>query len=142
MREKLIELLEEGQHEFLEMQTQDNDPQDWDMRTSSEVIADHLIANIRELDAEQEAGLTIRNLQLESEVKQLRSKLAESAPRWIPISERLPEAYESVIVATGDRDTVTGFVDHEGRFFYDDPTFAIIYATHWMPLPMPPQEDE
>ena len=50
MRDKLIELISAGQVEFLEIQARDDDPQDWDMRTSSEVIADHLIAN----------GVTIR----------------------------------------------------------------------------------
>ena len=45
MRDKLIELVSAGEIEFLEMQARDDDPQDWDMRTSSEVITDHLIAN-------------------------------------------------------------------------------------------------
>lgn len=64
MRNKMIELIEEGQHEFLEMQTNDNDPQDWDMRTSSEVITDHLVANwvtIQELALPKEDYYVLRN---------------------------------------------------------------------------------
>ena len=134
MRNKLIELIQESV--------------DGCARYWASVIADHLIASIRELDAEQEAGLTIRNLQLESEVKQLRSKLAESAPQWIPVSERLPKVGQKVVArnARFDECRVVWLIEYPFEEYMDwtydgDHAFYLEYFDLWMPLPEPPQEE-
>ena len=60
--------------------------------------------------------------------------------KWIPVTERLPEQYESVIVWTKWGEM--GEAEHDGKRFrwaYDN---DVAYATHWMPLPEPPKEGE
>ena len=57
---------------------------------------------------------------------------------WIPCSEWMPEFGQSVTVYDGDRmwtDTTYDFGDGL-CFYYDDDG----RATHWMPLPAPPQD--
>lgn len=77
-------------------------------------IAEHLIAN----------GVTIQ--------------------RWIPVEERLPEKFITVIVQMpGEKPlpTVTwGFLTDDGwyaNYFVRD----LGEVTHWMPLPEPPKEE-
>ena len=57
------------------------------------------------------------------------------ATDWVKCNERMPELYQQVVVYDGDRmwvDTTYDFGD--GLCFYDG------IATHWMPLPAPPQD--
>ena len=68
------------------------------------IRADHLIAN----------GVTVQ--------------------KWIPVSERLPEANVAVLVYDGK------FVD--GFTFYDLSYVSKYGVTHWMPLPQPPKEND
>lgn len=62
-------------------------------------------------------------------------------PRWIPVSERLPEHGEIVAVVT--RFGVVLAADRDGgKWFHTAPemvTQEIHCVTHWMPLPKPPQ---
>ena len=57
--------------------------------------------------------------------------------RWIPVSEKLPEAYTPVIVYCSD-----GYSDVSIRSKNDkgEIVFAFDDVTHWMPLPEPPEE--
>ena len=60
-------------------------------------------------------------------------------PRWISVTERLPEKYSNCIVFSD------GYVK-EAHFclenFYDPIEDYMRYkVTHWMPLPEPPKED-
>ena len=60
------------------------------------------------------------------------------ASDWVKCSERMPEFGQSVTVYDGDRmwtDTTYDFGDGL-CFYYDD----YGRATHWMPLPTPPQD--
>ena len=60
------------------------------------------------------------------------------ATDWVKCSERMPEFGQSVTVYDGDRmwtDTTYDFGDGL-CFYYDDDG----RATHWMPLPAPPQD--
>ena len=74
------------------------------------VLADHLIAN----------GVTVQ--------------------QWIPVTERLPEEYTTVLVCGEDGVEPGRFYGKSGFWTYDqyeqDPIFAV---THWMPLPEPPK---
>ena len=62
-----------------------------------------------------------------------------SKPRWIPVTERLPEPYTWVLVCAEN---------HKVAFdaFYDgvrwqDAVLNGLIVTHWMPLPEPPKEE-
>ena len=59
-------------------------------------------------------------------------ELEAQLPRWIPVSERLPDdCYEPVLTIDGDGDMCT-----RRRHKY---SWAIRGVTHWMPLPEPPK---
>lgn len=51
-------------------------------------------------------------------------------PRWIPVTERLPEFNENVLVYSA----------HSGLMCIDANIQFDRNATHWMPLPEPPKE--
>ncbi len=62
---------------------------------------------------------------------------------WIPVTERLPDQYEIVMVGwAGRRDIGKGYL-HHGK--WRDPLVCKPDAnqpTHWMPLPAPPADDK
>ena len=65
--------------------------------------------------------------------------LAALMPRWIPVSERLPEIRKVVLITDGV-DVGTGWVNQE----WWNTSFADIQrdaVTHWMPLPQGPEEE-
>lgn len=53
-------------------------------------------------------------------------------PKWISVTERLPELNENVLVYSA----------HSGLICIDANIWFDRNATHWMPLPEPPKEDE
>jgi hypothetical protein len=59
-----------------------------------------------------------------------------SSSKWIPVSERLPEQGQEVIVYSGGVLKPTVFACQFWNKHYD--SWARI--THWMPLPEPPKE--
>ena len=88
--------------------------------------------------------------------------IAKNKPRWIPVTERLPEGDNRILVCSKLRDgqywqSVCRFANnlHEvdeydfpnerrpGFYYYDDEYGWIekTGVTHWMPLPQPPKED-
>ena len=79
-------------------------------RWGYEESADHLIAN----------GVTI--------------------PEWIPVTERLPEKWQNVLVVRTDGAFRLDFVGSLD-VWYDDVNFVGYPVTHWMPLPEPPKGD-
>ena len=70
------------------------------------------------------------------------------APVWIPVSERLPDKQEDVLV-TDDSENyfvayITYFDDGFPVWFIDNGVSGNFKenVTHWMPLPSPPEADE
>ena len=57
--------------------------------------------------------------------------------KWIPVTERLPEQGQEVIVYTGN---ILSPVVMAYKFWCKDYT-TWLHVTHWMPLPEPPKED-
>ena len=64
----------------------------------------------------------------------------KDALKWIPVTERLPEENETVLVCGEDGVEPGVFYGKSGFWTYDlyeqDPIFGV---THWMPLPQPPK---
>ena len=75
------------------------------------------------------------------------AKLEESIPRWIPVTERLPERPEYYphceirkcyfLVALESGAVMSKFYDFD-KNRWETPTYSPV--THWMPLPEPPEE--
>jgi len=59
---------------------------------------------------------------------------------WIPVSERLPEPNEPVLIYTEVLGRHVASVDEEGEWFCDyGGEWLFPKVTHWMPLPEPPE---
>ena len=72
----------------------------------------------------------------------LRKRIAEleEKQRWIPVSERLPDNWESVLtidISKSTRDMVTAFYNPETSL-WSTHFSCDLWVTHWMPLPEPP----
>ncbi len=86
--------------------------------------------------------------------QQTARNLLDAYPKWIPVTERLPEQrinqntldFEYVLCATtfGDvRPYKYGRRIGQGdAHFWNGAGYADAYITHWMPLPEPPKEEK
>ena len=71
---------------------------------------------------------------------QARIAKLEAQQRWIPVSERLPDNWESVLtidISKSTRDMVTAFYNPETSL-WSTHFSCDLWVTHWMPLPEPP----
>jgi len=60
--------------------------------------------------------------------------------RWIPVSERLPDNWESVLtidISKSTQDVVSAFYNPETSL-WSTHFSCDLWVTHWMPLPEPP----
>lgn len=84
---------------------------DGEVLVSTARVADHLIAN----------GVTVQ--------------------KWIPVTERLPEQGDVVLIYTKHEDIqVFQWDDNYGGWVGDRYNYSKRMVTHWMPLPEPPKE--
>ena len=61
--------------------------------------------------------------------------------RWIPVTERLPEQGDVVLIYTKHEDIqVFQWDDNYGGWVGDRYNYSKRMVTHWMPLPDPPKE--
>ena len=72
----------------------------------------------------------------------LRKRIAEleTERRWIPVSERMPDDWESVLtidISKSTRDMVTAFYNPETSL-WSTHFSCDLWVTHWIPLPEPP----
>lgn len=83
---------------------------------------------------------------LQQEIEKLRGQV----PRWIPVTERLPETE-----SWGASKVVLGIVQNESGYPPPNPCFCVYLGnqqwtirgrmatiTHWMPLPEPPEVED
>ena len=73
--------------------------------------------------------------------------LLNDKPRWIPVTERLPEERGNYIVVIncprGQWDEICAFDGEKEWVSIDEyAEIATKWVTHWMPLPEPPKESE
>ena len=109
-REKLIELLYNA-----------DDNAYWDTSNIDFLgkIADHLIANGVTFATDNNVG----------------DKMTPTADKWIPVTERLPEREQEVIVYAGNVLKPSVYCYH----FWEADMDSWARVTHWMHLPEPPQ---
>lgn len=69
-----------------------------------------------------------------------------SKPRWIPVSERLPEAGERVLCYCRANIYEVMKMRTDGAWVHNDKVYDSAYisgfVTHWMSLPQPPKEEK
>ena len=131
MREKLIELFEQ-EHERCQNTLCDECKYDNAADCGVDALVDYLIAN----------GVTVLDCQRDCK-SCWKTQLVTH--KWIPVSERLPEADKNVLVCT-----IHGSFKVARCNFYKNGT-EVSWATndglgeraitHWMPLPEPPKEE-
>lgn len=113
------------------------------------MMYDELIKRLRR-DATAFTGFVERDLKEAADAIEAMSELAldehnraaklASKPRWIPLSEKLPEENAPCIVYNKDYGPMVGWrVDGE-RFRIPGSRFPD-HPTHWMPLPKGPEEE-
>ena len=73
--------------------------------------------------------------QIDGWIEPERKALIKSLPRWIPVTERLPENRKWVLVCSKFVKMKTDFISNDGKW-HTTPG-----VTHWMPLPEPPEEE-
>ncbi len=64
----------------------------------------------------------------------------EWRPKWIPVSEEMPEQYETVIGWAGIQGMGEVFCTGESFLWCSEESHGFAPITHWMPLPDPPKE--
>lgn len=95
-----------------------------------------IIENLREFSAKyqyEDQKLSETCFRAADAIEKLQSQL----PKWIPVSERLPENDKTVLV--WNRRNSREYFD-----VYDHGSWIILESediTHWMPLPEPPKEE-
>ena len=62
-----------------------------------------------------------------------------SKPRWIPVTERLPETYTWVLVFSENHKV--GFDAFYDGARWKNAVMNSVIVTHWMPLPKGPEEE-
>ena len=80
--------------------------------------------------------------ELEGKIDQLTAHDATERQddKWIPVSERLPDNWESVLtidISKSTRDMVTAFYNPETSL-WSTHFSCDLWVTHWLPLPEPP----
>ena len=81
-------------------------------------------------------------------IEQQTAKIAEleaKVPRWVPVTERMPEIEQRVLVLDRHGNamvrTLLCLAGEKGPSFRPDGLVPRKHITHWMPLPEPPETD-
>lgn len=86
--------------------------------------------------------MDIKELQEQAYHRGRESAIAEMRKEqgWIPVTERLPEHFEPVLLwESNEEDVYTGELDANDEWFIAGFPFENFTFTHWMPLPEPPK---
>ena len=115
------------------------------METIIEQRENAIFAKVQDaFDVQVDKAELIRALQydLDQYYKGYADGKADAAQKWIPVSERLPEKRETVLVCDA-RENYMNAWEYLGRdeWLWDSSIWRTEAITHWMPLPEPPKED-
>ena len=143
---KLAEELEELKKENAELARDKDHLMNLFMESSEyvySVVSNMKINDLRQKCKRLEADYEISNRELlvkQVEITALRAEIErlQAERRWIPVSEKLPEVGETVLIAYNiSRKTyiVRARMNKEGEFRFTKNTKPV---THWMPLPESP----
>ena len=104
----------------------------------------HVVKECNDVATPIDVALRKRIAELEGKIDQLTAHDATER-RWIPVSERMPDDWESVLtidISKSTQDMVTAFYNPETSLWsthfsmYSD---SDLWVTHWMPLPESPE---
>ena len=87
-----------------------------------------------------DTDLTIAGLRKELRDATARIAELEAERRWIPVSERMPDDWESVLtidISKSTQDVVSAFYNPETSL-WSTPFSSDLWVTHWMRLPESP----
>ena len=109
-----------------------------ELRTCEAEKAEPHIAEVNRLNKQvEELQKNVAYWQAQLTKSMCGETLAElEKPRWIPVTERLPEKDVRVIVCASLPEGV-----HSDFIYEDGHWFVSTGVTHWMPLPEPPKEE-
>lgn len=66
----------------------------------------------------------------------------EDRARWIPVTERLPQAYVPILGFRPPDDFLIAYLGDDDSSFQDNADYnTVVGVTHWMPLPPPPVQE-
>lgn len=81
---------------------------------------------------------------MQREIERMVIDSANSKPKWIPVTERLPDAFKHVLVnipgMTPHPTVQEAFLEKNGMWYSNGFRYSAEEITHWMPLPQPPVE--
>ena len=66
--------------------------------------------------------------------------IAKNKPKWIPVTERLPDENDVVLI-TDSINVGTGYLIHGYGWISPFDDIDISHVSHWMPLPQPPESE-
>ncbi len=83
--------------------------------------------------------------EIAAENQRVARKVIDNYPKWIPVTERLPESIHEYVLCCGEKGGQ--FVGWTGRLRIENGKAWAFYGgkgrrfTHWMPLPEPPEKE-
>ena len=82
---------------------------------------------------------------MQREIERMVIDSANSKPKWIPVTERLPDAFKHVLVnipgMTPHPTVQEAFLGENGMWYSNGFRYSAEEITHWMPLPSAPTEE-
>lgn len=81
---------------------------------------------------------------MQREIERMVIDSVNSKPKWIPATERLPDAFKHVLVnipgMTPHPTVQEAFLEKNGMWYSNGFRYSAEEITHWMKLPQPPVE--
>lgn len=98
----------------------------------------------RAADAIEELSATVAGFEATTDVEFVKEGGHERirfVPKWIPVTERLPDKRKWVLCRC--EANIIEVLRRENNEWYHDPMHVYYpsFVTHWMPLPTPPKEE-